>query len=252
MESGTRNVLLIVVLVVVALCCCLVAAAVLGFGWFTTWTFDVDELENLGQARVSAGSVRRFEVGGSPALALESFAGAITIRVGEGDSIQVRESRRAPRVENLNQIDVQYEETRDGLRITSRLRRSGLSNTFVEFDIAVPADTDLTVDLGAGEIDIRGVRGSAGVKLGAGSIEYDGEPVGDCRFETGAGEIVLRLPANLNAEIDLDTGIGEVDVAGFDVAGQVSRGRAQGRIGRGGDASIFARTGAGRVELGRR
>ncbi len=249
MQSRTRNVWIIVLLVLAALCCCAVLAIAAVFGWVTNWSFDYTEIERWGVARFTDEEVQTFEVGASPSLEVESFAGNIVVRQGTEGVIQVTATRHAPRTTSLNQIDIQYEETSAGLHITSQLRRSGLSNTYVEFDIAVPADTNLILDLGAGAVDISGGGGSARVKLGAGTIEYNGEPEGDCRFETGAGEIVLRLPADLNAEVDLDTGIGEVDITGFQVAGQVTRGRAVGTIGRGGDLSIYAHTGAGRVEL---
>jgi hypothetical protein len=270
MESRTRNVWIIVLLVLVAFCCCAVAALAAGFGWITNWSFDVDQMADWDLARVTDQTVQTFEVDASPTLEMDSFAGNITVRAGAEGTIQVTATRHARRASDLDEIEVDFDESGDGLSITTRLRRRSLSNTYVEFDIAVPAGTDLALKLGAGnvviddvqgdievrngagEIDIRGARGVARVELGAGGIDYEGEPQGECRFQTGAGAITLRLPGDLNAEIDLDTGIGEVDVSGFDVDGQVSRGKAQGTIGRGGGTSIYAHTAAGSVELRRR
>jgi DUF4097 and DUF4098 domain-containing protein YvlB len=142
-------------------------------------------------------------------------------------------------------------------------------NAYVELEIVVPANSSVRVDTGAGEVDVRGVTGGidihsgAGqvdvrdasgrvqVDVGAGQILYNGTPQGDCRFQTGVGEVVLRLPENPDVRVDVGTGIGAVDV-NFDVDGSVSPRSVKGVIGDGSQGSIFAHTGAGSVRLERR
>ena len=98
---------------------------------------------------------------------------------------------------------------------------------------------------------MRGAVGPVRVDLGAGQITYEGAPSGDCRFQTGAGEIVLRLPDNPNVRIDVGTGLGSVDVD-FDVDGHVSPRSVEGVIGDGRQGSIYAHTGVGSVSVKRR
>jgi hypothetical protein len=107
---------------------------------------------------------------------------------------------------------------------------------------------EIKAHTGAGSIDARDSSGPARLDTGAGSIDYRGEPLGDCRFETGTGSITLRLPAGLNAEVDLETGMGTINVQ-FDVAGSVTKRDVQGTIGRGGDAVIRAHTGTGSIDV---
>ena len=109
----------------------------------------------------------------------------------------------------------------------------------------------IDVNSGAGQVDLRGSRGPVSVDLGAGQITYEGALFGKNRFQTGAGEIRLRLPGDLNMEVDLSTGIGMVGVE-FDVDGLVRARNVQGVIGDGSQGSISAHTGAGGVYLEQR
>jgi DUF4097 and DUF4098 domain-containing protein YvlB len=86
---------------------------------------------------------------------------------------------------------------------------------------------------------------------GAGNIGYQGTPYGDCRFETGAGNITLMLSADLNMQVEFQTGMGIIDVE-FPVDGQVTSRRVQGFIGSGDQGTIYAKTGAGNIDVIRR
>jgi DUF4097 and DUF4098 domain-containing protein YvlB len=112
--------------------------------------------------------------------------------------------------------------------------------------------TDVTGDskahTGSGGIDVYGARGTGRFDTGSGSIEYEGSPVGECRFETGSGSITLRLPADLDARVDLHTGSGSIDVS-YPVDGQRSRSDVQGTIGSGDETTIYAHTGTGSIQL---
>jgi hypothetical protein len=81
-----------------------------------------------------------------------------------------------------------------------------------------------------------------------GEINYDGEPSGRCHFATGAGEIALMLPSDLNAALDLQANAGGVDVD-FDVDGRVTRTRVKGTVGSGGDTEITAQAGVGSIDV---
>jgi DUF4097 and DUF4098 domain-containing protein YvlB len=101
---------------------------------------------------------------------------------------------------------------------------------------------------GSGGIDVNGVTGQVRLDTGSGSVEYLGDPSGECRFETGSGRIVLRFPAALDAQVDLSTGSGTVDI-GFPVEGDVGRREVRGVIGSGEKASIYAHTGTGNIDV---
>jgi DUF4097 and DUF4098 domain-containing protein YvlB len=284
MESRNRTVWIIVAIVAVVLaCCCIVAvvAAGLGFGWFTTTPFQSGGLF----ASQSARQEQMFSVGSAPSLTVDNFAGSVTVAAGGSGQISVTVTKKAASQSGLDSIQVVMNPSDGGVSI--RTTKPGISgNLSVEIEIMAPADAQLDlhtgagsidvmgfmngvkVDTGAGSVTIRDVRGTlnahtgagsidaraAGVALlntGAGSINYQGAPQGACRFETGTGSIQLTLPANLNATVDLGTGVGDIQLNGFAVQGQVSRHAVKGTIGSGDHAQIYAHTGTGSIDLSR-
>lgn len=64
----------------------------------------------------------------------------------------------------------------------------------------------------------------------------------------GAGEILLRLPADPDVRVDLGVGFGSIDV-GFDVDGSRSARQVTGIIGDGGRATIYAHSGVGAISV---
>jgi DUF4097 and DUF4098 domain-containing protein YvlB len=84
--------------------------------------------------------------------------------------------------------------------------------------------------------------------VGAGTVIYQGTPAGHCSFETGAGDIRIRLPARPDVRVDLGTGLGTIDVE-YDVDGSTSPRDVEGVIGDGDKASIYAHTGVGSISV---
>jgi DUF4097 and DUF4098 domain-containing protein YvlB len=283
MESRNRNVWIIVIVAVVLLCCCalaIAAAVAVGTGWFTIFPTRIQG----GLGTVSEVSERTYTVGSTPSLTVQNFAGGITVRAGAAGQIQVSVTKKGTTTASLDSIQVAMNPQDGGLSIQTT--RSGIAgNLSVQLEIVAPADALLDLHTGAGSIDVsgfangakvdsgagsltiqdvtgaldahtgagsldvRGATGSARLNTGAGSISYQGTPQGNCRFETGTGSIQLALPAGLNATVDLGTGVGDIQLGGFAVQGQVSRRSVQGTIGSGGQVQIYAHTGTGSIDL---
>jgi hypothetical protein len=267
MESRNRNTWIIVIIVLVILCCIIAAVAAVAGIWLVDRAADLDWDTITETGRESERTEETFDLGAAPYLELDSFAGNVTVRAGEGDTIRVVATKRARRASHLEDVEIRWDEREDGLRIETKVHRRGLANVSVGFEITVPAGARLDLDTAAGNISIDNVTGeirahssagnvdvggaSATVDLdtGAGNIDYEGTPRGDCRFDTGAGNITLRLPSDVNVQVNLDTGVGVVSLGGFDVDGHVSRGEVDGTIGSGVQGSIRADTGAGNISL---
>lgn len=227
-----------------------------------------------------------FQVGTAPALEVDNFAGDVTVRAGASGTIAVVATKRATPGAELGQVTIQMQEQDGGIAIKTE-KPFSLSNASVDLEIVAPADARLDLRLGAGKVeieglnngivvdngagnvtiadatgsiqadsgagslDLRGVAGPVRLQTGAGSIDYQGAPEGECRFESGAGSITLLLPPDLGAELDLETGIGDIDIE-FVVDGQVTGRKVSGTIGVGQQARIYAHTGTGSIRLGRR
>jgi hypothetical protein len=243
MESKNRNVWIILAVIVVVLCCCVLAVAAAG-AWFTTQSLDW-----TGATRLQR-SEEAFAVGETPSLAIDNFAGNVTVRSGESGLIQVVATKNARRESDLARIEVQMSEQDGGLLIKTN-KPSSLNSASVDLEITAPAGTVLDANTGAGDIDVRVAAGTARLDTGAGSLRYQGMPQGECRFETGAGDITLALPTDLNVRVDLETGTGDIDVD-FVVDGEVTRREVQGVIGSGAEGTIYAHTGAGNIDVVRR
>jgi DUF4097 and DUF4098 domain-containing protein YvlB len=266
MEPRNRNILIVVVVVLVIGCCCSLAAGAGAVAWFGARTFDVAPLDVVGSSRQRVEET--FAVGDAPTLDVSNFAGSITIQGGEGNTVHVVAVKRIRDQSGMDRVAVNMSQRGGDVVVSTRV--SALTkNASVDLDITAPAGSKLLLDTGAGTIDVRGItgpievhsgagqvnlrggRGPVTVDLGAGQIIYEGALTGENRFQTGAGEIRLRLPAELNMEVDLSTGIGTVGVE-FYVDGLVRARKVQGVIGDGSQGSITAGTGAGGVFLEQR
>ncbi len=265
MESRNRNAWIIVIAVLVIACCCVLALIVGAVGWVTSrYAGSWDEPFDLGALQRDR-IEETFEVGDAPRLEITNFAGSITIHSGEGDRVRVVATKKASSRSRLDRIAVDM--SARGSSVVIRTRKSFTTgNASVDLEITAPAGSWVSVDTGAGTVDVRGVVGQLDIRSGAGQVEvrdaqgpvrvdlgagqiiYQGVPSGDCRFQTGVGEIVLRLPESPDVRIDVGTGLGAVDVD-FDVDGHVTTRNVNGVIGDGRQGSILAQTGAGSVRV---
>lgn len=323
MESRNRGVWILVGLAAVALCCCIMvlAAVAVGqaWGWNWGWGLDVPRVWQEGGAVEGARIERAFDVGRTPVLTVDNFAGSLDVHSGDGNEMQIVAIKHAPRRSDLERIEVEITPQEGALRIETTKPRT-LSNAWVELMVTAPAgarldlstgsgavevsgfeggaqihtgsgsvaaqnlsggvdlqtgsgsmkvqnvvgwlkvgtgsggigvqgmDGELEAHTGSGSVDVRGATGPARLRSGSGRVDYEGSPQGDCRFTTGSGGISLRLPARLDAEVDLHTGSGSVRVD-YPVEGRITRTDVQGTIGRGGATIIFAETGSGSIDL---
>lgn len=128
---------------------------------------------------------------------------------------------------------------------------------------------DVGIDTGSGGVDADGVRAtSIGIDTGSGPIELlrsaareirldtgSGSVTAELRsdidrleVDTGSGSVMLRLPAELSAEVDVETGSGGIDLDFPIMATHRSRGELRGRIGDG-QGRIVIDTGSGSVRI---
>lgn len=109
---------------------------------------------------------------------------------------------------------------------------------------------EVNIDTGSGSVELRRMNvPDLLVDTGSGSVEVDViSAVDRLEVDTGSGSVTLRLPRDLDAEIEVDTGSGGIDV-GFEVAVQrMSRDYFRGRAGNG-RGRILVDTGSGRIRL---
>jgi hypothetical protein len=112
-------------------------------------------------------------------------------------------------------------------------------------------------DSGDGSIQLAGRFEALDVRTGDGSVRLDvtdGSVLKtDWSVNTGDGSITVRLPANIDAEIDGHTGDGGVHASGVDGVtsrNEEDRGTLRGRVGKGG-RTLRLRSGDGSIDISR-
>lgn len=268
MNNTNRTVWIVVAVVMGVLLCCCVAVVGAALAGLLTAVPLSREIEFGG--RVQERTEQVFTVEQAPVLEVDNFAGNVVVRSGGSGEMRVVITKKARNSSALDRISLDLNEDDDGVRI--RTSKPGFvgDTMSVDLEIVVPADArldlstdagnvevddvegEITAHSGAGNVRVQDAGGPVALDTGAGNVDYKGKPRGECTFETGAGNITLHLPGDADIELQLNTGIGNINVGGFDVAGEVSRTEIDGVIGTGQQATIEARTGAGNIRLVRR
>jgi len=168
-----------------------------------------------------------FPVAAAGVLEVDNFAGNVKVMRGNPGVINLVVTKLAGERSDLDDITVEMVGLTNGARVTTG-RSSGITNVSVDIDATVPADV------------------RPDIHTAAGSIDYDGLAQGACSFTTGAGTITLRLPADVNVELDLAVGAGTVQVD-FPVVGDVTARAVTGIIGTGAGGKIVARAASGQI-----
>ncbi|MEN3010914.1 MAG: DUF4097 family beta strand repeat-containing protein, partial [Candidatus Bipolaricaulaceae bacterium] len=109
---------------------------------------------------------------------------------------------------------------------------------------------DLDVETGSGDIALDGVEGELRLLTGSGDVKVEGElKEGTWQIRTGSGDVHLRLPQGVQAELDLRTDFGDI-VCTLPVTAEERReGRLRGRLGEAPRGRILVETGTGDIAL---
>ena len=117
------------------------------------------------------------------------------------------------------------------------------------------ADGTVAVSTGDGAVDVSGRFDALAAHSGDGGIRVDARPGSTMRREwtltSGDGGMTLRVPADLNASVDAQTGDGPITTSGVIVTGPTEareHGILRGQIGKGGEV-LTLRTGDGAINI---
>jgi lia operon protein LiaG len=109
---------------------------------------------------------------------------------------------------------------------------------------------DLSIDTGSGDIQVTGlVAPQISLETGSGAVAADvsGE-VWNVNVETGSGDVTLKVPPTLGADVDIETSSGEIETDFSVLITRHARDHMTGRIGDG-RAKIAIETGSGGIKL---
>ena len=171
-------------------------------------------------------------------LRLKNFSGRVTITGSNRADIAVHAVRRAPR-ERLDHIKLEITETGSGVSIEAnkkdgdwRDRDNNVVDT--EFEIQVPADLALDVEVFSSDVVVKEVRGRQRVHTFSGEIEVGGADAA-IDAETFSGDISVNLVQGASASVDFDSFSGSLKTnVPMTYRSSISRRRIRGDIGSGG------------------
>ncbi len=166
--------------------------------------------------------------------------GGLRIDVGSG-------SVRATQIEGDLSVD-----TGSGSVEVSRVRGRSLSIDTGSGDVT-GSDLEageLSVDTGSGSIRLAGVMSpDLSLETGSGSVTAElRRDIASLHVETGSGDIAIRAPASLGAEVEIETSSGDIETDFPLQITQHARDHMVGRIGDG-QGTIAIETGSGGVRL---
>jgi len=185
-------------------------------------------------------------------LRLKNFSGRVTITGSARADVSIRAVRRASR-ERLDHIKLEVRETASGVSIEANKKDDnwrGQNNNVVEteFDIQVPQDVKLDVDVFSSDIRVSGVNGQQELHTFSGNIEVT-DALGSVDAETFSGDIDLKLAQGAGGRVEFDSFSGALQADAGMTTRSASRRRTSGTIGSGGSNDYNFKTFSGDVRI---
>ena len=110
---------------------------------------------------------------------------------------------------------------------------------------------DMHIETGSGDVEATGSSGDdLSFETGSGNVNVAlVATFRQLRIETGSGDVTLKVPPTLGAEVDLDTGSGDIDLGGLTLqVRRIEHDHVTGTLGDG-KARLSVETGSGNVHL---
>ena len=170
-------------------------------------------------------------------LRLKNFSGRVTITGSNRADMVVHAVRRATR-DRLDHIRLEIVETASGVSIEANKKDSDWrdrNNNVVdtEFEIQVPADVALDVEVFSSDVFVKEVRGRQRIHTFSGEIDVTGAEAA-IDAETFSGDIGVKMVQGASASVDFDSFSGSLRSDVQMITRTASRRRVRAEIGAGG------------------
>lgn len=127
--------------------------------------------------------------------------------------------------------------------------RASSGATFADSSAMGSSGADLDFQTGSGSIRVNGLRGTLRAHTGSGTIDLQGEAIGDWSMSTGSGSITVRLPAQAAFNLNAHTGSGSIHTdRQVMVQGTLGKRDLRGTV-NGGGFHLDLRTGSGTIRI---
>ncbi|MFC4359531.1 DUF4097 family beta strand repeat-containing protein [Halobium salinum] len=243
---------------------------------------------SLGAVTRSSSEGRTLPLDGASSLSVHNLNGAIGVTSWDGDGVDLTVTKRATDDAALGRARVDAAVTDGVLAVrTTDTSRGTQQRATVDLDLRVSEDLPValletrngdvdvegvvgdlravtqngnarvrdvdgyvTLESANGNVEATGCRGVDGARTANGDVDVELASLRrDVAFDSGNGNVVLRLDPDLSADYRAESGVGRVRVVDLDATDRVDERRsASGRPGTGGPV-LTATTGNGDVEL---
>jgi DUF4097 and DUF4098 domain-containing protein YvlB len=213
-------------------------------------------------------------MGPNGTLKLHNFSGTVTITGADVQSVTIDAVRRAPQ-DRLDRIKLDIQSDGSTVTIEANKRNADsehMNNNVVEtdFEIQVPRDAVLDIDVFSSPVTVRGVGGRLDAKTFSGNLvlndvasptkaktfsgKIELELAGhvtqpELDLETFSGAIELSVPSGAGAAVDLDTFSGGIDSELPLTVRSQSRRQLKGDLGQPGSGRLKVKTFSGGVRI---
>ncbi len=155
---------------------------------------------------------KKYTVNGKPSLRVQTDDGNVEITTGAANEIDVHVSTTSYKI---GPNDVQASQNGNNLELVIKTPHAhwtffNVSNHSVKIQIQVPAETDLDIHSGDGNVTSGAVNGNIKIDTGDGSIKANGLR-GDIHLHSGDGHIE---GSDFDGKLDVDTGDGHITISG--------------------------------------
>jgi putative adhesin len=179
---------------------------------------------------------RTVQIRGGGQLRLKNFSGRVVITGSRRGDVAIHAVRHATR-DRLDHIKLEIRETASGISIEANKKDDGWTekdNNVVEtdFDIQVPEDVTLDLDVFSSDIKVTDVTGRQQLKTFSGDIEVAGATA-SIDAETFSGDIELKLANGAGGHVNFDSFSGSLVSDSGMIARSSSRRNVSGDIGSG-------------------
>lgn len=165
---------------------------------------------------------KSFAVTGVPRVSVETFDGAIVVRVWDKSEVAYTAIKRATSEDALRRIELRAEQRGAEINIVSAYDKSSgvarsaaatnafVNNASVSLIVHLPRNTNLRVTSGDGRLTVNGIAGELELRTGDGSIEVRNGR-GRLRANSGDGRIIVF---DFDGEVEARTNDGSITLDG--------------------------------------
>ncbi|HET7208201.1 MAG TPA: DUF4097 family beta strand repeat-containing protein [Terriglobales bacterium] len=194
---------------------------------------------------------RILNVNGAVNIDVTTGSGNIRVRTGAADSVEITGRIRASgwlaSADRVHQLEANppIQQSGNTIRIGHTPSTDFLRNISIDYELVVPAQTQVTSHSGSGNQSVDGIRGSLDVTAGSGNVNVAN--VGSAVIaETGSGDMQLE---HVDGNVQAKTGSGSITALaiGGGFSGETGSGRIE--LEQAAPGSVHVKAGSGTIEL---